>query len=229
MNANNSIKNWAQDEKPRERLLSKGKESLSTTELLAIIISTGTRDKSAVQISREILALVDHKLNKINELSLGRLSAIRGIGEAKAISIIACFELAKRYKFEESAEIKLIGSSKDAYLFFGPTLESKAYEEFWMLMLNRRNQIIKPYKISEGGISGTVADPKKIFKAALENHACSIILCHNHPSGNLNPSHADLKLTQKLKSAASQLDIQLLDHIIVTLDGYYSFADNGDI
>lgn len=138
-------------------------------------------------------------------------------------------ELAKRRQFAEHKKVQLIGSSKDAYHFFGPSLESKAYEEFWMLMLNRRNQIIKPYRISEGGITGTVADPKKIFKAALENHACSIILCHNHPSGNLNPSAADRKLTTKIKEAAAQLDIQVLDHIIIALGGYYSFADNGDL
>lgn len=228
MEDSKSIQHWSNDDKPRERLLSKGKESLSTSELLAIILSTGTRDKTALELSREILNRSGNHLARLAELNISELCAIKGVGTAKAVSIVAALELAKRKQAQEQ-QVELIGSSKDVYQFFGPKLEAKAYEEFWMLMLNRRNQIIRPYRISEGGISGTVADPKKIFKAALENNACSIILCHNHPSGNLNPSGADRSLTKKLKSAASQLDIQLLDHIIVALGGYYSFADNGDL
>lgn len=228
MDGSNSIQHWSNDDKPRERLLAKGKESLSTSELLAIIISTGTKEKSALELSREILQRSGNHLARLAELNISELCSIKGVGIAKAVSIVAALELAKRKQGEEH-QVELIGSSKDVYHFFGPQLEAKAYEEFWMLMLNRRNQIIRPYRISEGGISGTVADPKKIFKAALENNACSIILCHNHPSGNLNPSSADRSLTKKLKSAANQLDIQLLDHIIVALGGYYSFADNGDL
>lgn len=228
MNSSKSIHHWSNDDKPRERLQTKGKESLSTTELLAIIIGTGTREKSAVELSREILQKAQNSLLRLSELNISELCTIKGVGHAKAISIVAALELSKR-KNEQDHKVELIGSSKDVYHFFGPKLQAKAYEEFWMLMLNRRNQIIRPYRISEGGVSGTVADPKKIFKAALENNACSIILCHNHPSGNLNPSSADRSLTKKLKNAAVQLDIQLLDHIIVAMGGYYSFADNGDL
>lgn len=228
MNSSKSIQHWSSEDRPRERLLLQGKESLSTTELLAIIIGTGTRQRSAIELSREILQKAENNLARLSELNISELCTIKGVGKAKAISIVAALELSKRKQAGEN-KIELIGSSKDVYHFFGPKLEAKAYEEFWMLMLNRRNQIIRPYRISEGGISGTVADPKKIFKAALENNACSIILCHNHPSGNLNPSNADRSLTKKLKNAATQLDIQLLDHIIVALGGYYSFADNGDL
>lgn len=229
MEARRSIKYWEAEDKPRERLVLKGKESLSKADLLAIIIGSGTRNQSAIELSKSVLSLVDQDLYKLSELSVAQLSKLNGIGKAKAVEIVACMELAKRRQSSGSEVINIIGSSQEAFQFFKPTLESKTYEEFWILMLNRRNQIIRSYKISEGGISGTLADPKKIFKLALEHNACGLILCHNHPSGNLNPSNADIKLTKRIKEAAYQLDIQLLDHLIIALTGYYSFADNGKL
>jgi DNA repair protein RadC len=223
-----SIKNWAADDKPREKLASKGRESLSNAELLGILLGNGTRNKSAVDLARDILRLANDDLNELAKLSISDLCKVSGIGPAKAITIIAAIELAGRRKQFEG-ELRYINSSKDAYLYFEPILRDKVYEEFWILMLRQNNAIIKPYKVSEGGLTGTVADPKRIYKAALENSAAQIVLCHNHPSGNLNPSPADLKLTDKLVLAGKQLDIAVLDHIIVSAKGYYSFADEGKI
>lgn len=224
-----SIKNWAEDDKPREKLAAKGKEALSNAELIAILLGNGTRNKSAVDLARAILQLADNDLNKLARLSIADLCKIDGIGPAKAITIISAIELGSRRKVSTTANDEFVRSSSDAYHYFGPMLQDKAYEEFWVLLLNRRNKIIRPYKVSDGGVSGTVADPKRIFKAALENNATQVVLCHNHPSGNLNPSNADLKLTEKLVYAGKQLDIEVIDHIIVSDKGYYSFADEGKI
>ena len=223
------MKQWALEDKPRERLELKGKDSLSISELLAIIIRSGVAHASALDIAKEILGLADQQLHKLAELNIEQLSQIKGVGHAKAIEIIACLEIARRYAPSKQGKVTLISSSLDAYHYFYPELETKQYEEFWILLLNRRNQVIKPYRISEGGISGTLADPKKIFKAALENSASGLILCHNHPSGNLKPSNADKRLTNRIKDAAAQLDIQLIDHLIIAMTGYYSFADDGQI
>ncbi|MFY0644722.1 MAG: DNA repair protein RadC [Bacteroidia bacterium] len=224
-----SINQWALEDKPRERLELKGKQSLSNSELLAIILRSGIADSTALDLAKDILQLADHQLHKLAELNIEQLSQIKGVGNAKAIEIIACLEIARRYAPSKQGEVTLINSSLDAYHYFYPELETKLYEEFWILLLNRRNQVIKPYRISEGGVSGTLADPKKIFKAALENNASGIILCHNHPSGNLKPSTADKRLTIRISDAAAQLDIQLIDHLIIALGGYYSFADDGQI
>lgn len=223
-----SIKNWAEDDKPREKLASKGREALSNAELLGILLGNGTRSKSAVDLARDILQLADNDLNKLAKLSIKDLCKVNGIGPAKAITIIAAIELAGRRK-QSKTDSQYIQSSNDAYNYFSHILQDKDYEEFWILMLKQNNEIIKPYKASEGGMTGTVADPKRIFKAALENNAAQIILCHNHPSGNLTPSTADLKLTEKLVNAGKQLDISVVDHIIISYKGYYSFADEGKI
>ena len=204
-----------------------GQEKLSNHELLAILLGSGSQHHHIMDLALDLLESTQHSLKLLSSKSMEELIKIPGIGRVKASTILACTELAKRIRQEERGKVELISSSKDAYHLFSPHLENKVYEEFWILMLNRRNQVIKPYRISEGGISGTLADPKKIFKAALDHHASGIILCHNHPSGNLKPSRADLRLTARIKEGASQLDIQLLDHLIIAWEGYYSFADEG--
>lgn len=224
-----SIKNWADDDKPREKLAGKGKEALSNAELIAILLGNGTRNKSAVDLARDILKLADNDLNKLARLSIADLSKIDGIGPAKAITIISAIELGSRRKTTKVSNEEFVRSSSDAFQFFGPMLQDKEYEEFWVLLLNRNNKIIKPYRVSDGGVSGTVADPKRIFKAALENNATQVVLCHNHPSGNRQPSSADIKLTERLVYAGKQIDIDIVDHIIVAENGYYSFADEGKI
>lgn len=221
-----SIKNWSEDDKPREKLAANGRETLSNAELLGILLGNGTRSKSAVDLARDILALANNDINALAKLSIKDLCTISGIGPAKAITIIAAIELGGRRKKAETNH-SFIRSSKDAYDFFCPMLQDKEYEEFWILMLNNNNQILRPYRVSDGGISLTVADPKRIYKAALENNASHLVLCHNHPSGNLDPSPADHSLTRKLVAAGKNLDIAVIDHIIVTDRGYYSFADEG--
>ena len=223
-----SIKNWSEDDKPREKLAANGRETLSNSELLGILLGNGTRSKSAVDLAREILNLANNDINALAKLSIKDLCTISGIGPAKAITIIAAIELGGRRKKAEKTD-EFIRSSIDGYDFFGPMLRDKEYEEFWILMLNRNNKIIKPYRAGDGGISQTVADPKRIFKAALENNASNLLLCHNHPSGNLQPSPADISLTDKLVAAGKNLDINVIDHIIVTEESYYSFADEGRI
>ncbi len=223
-----SIKNWAEDDKPREKLAANGRETLSNAELLGILLGNGTRNKSAVDLARDILKLANNDISKLAQLSIKDLCSVSGIGPAKAITIIAAIELGGRRK-KSMTVTEFIKSSNDAYSFFEHMLQDKPYEEFWVLFLKQNNQIIKPYKVSEGGVTGTVADPKRIYKAALENNATNIILCHNHPSGNLTPSQQDIKITEKLVNAGKQLDIAVLDHIIVASSGYYSFADEGKI
>lgn len=223
-----SIKNWANDDKPREKLAQQGRTSLSNTELIAILISNGTKNKSALDLAREILQLADNDLNKLSKMSVADFCKINGVGPAKAISLIAAIELGGRRK-KATQLSDIIKSSRDAYHFFQPLLQDKNYEEFWVLLLSKNHSIIKPYQVSDGGISHTVVDPKRVFKAALEHNTSSLVLCHNHPSGNLNPSKADIKLTHKLIQASKTLDIQILDHIIVSNTGYFSFADEGKL
>ncbi|MCK4406655.1 MAG: DNA repair protein RadC [Bacteroidales bacterium] len=220
-----SIKNWAEDDRPREKLLLKGKHSLSNAELIAILLGSGSRELSAVDLAKKILNFSNDNLIELSKLSVTDLMKFRGIGQAKAISIIAALELGKRRRSEDVLEKEKITSSHDAFEVFQGILSDSQYEEFWMLLLNKANKIIKNINISEGGISGTVADPKKIFKLALENNATSIILSHNHPSGNIQPSDSDLKLTKKLVDAGKLLDISVLDHLIIGDEKYYSFAD----
>ncbi|MCK4639244.1 MAG: DNA repair protein RadC [Bacteroidales bacterium] len=220
-----SIKNWAEDDRPREKLLLKGKHSLSNAELIAILLGSGSKELSAVDLAKKILNFSNDNLIELSKLSVTDLMKFRGIGQAKAISIIAALELGKRRRSEDVLEKEKIISSRDAFEVFQGILSDSQYEEFWMLLLNKANKIIKKINISEGGISGTVADPKKIFKLALENNASSIILSHNHPSGNIQPSDSDLKLTKKLVDAGKLLDISVLDHLIIGDEKYYSFAD----
>jgi len=226
---NISIKNWAVEDRPREKLLLKGARTLSDTELIAILLGSGTRELSAVDLGRQLLQRADNNLNTLGKLTVKDLMKHKGIGEAKAISIVAALELGKRRKLEESRSSQSIKSSKDVYEIFEPLVSDLQHEEFWILLLNRSNRIIGKSKISQGGVAGTVIDTKLIMKTALEHLASSIILCHNHPSGNLNPSGSDIEITNKIKIAANCLDMKLLDHVIVADHSYYSFLDEGKL
>ncbi len=228
MEPNNfSIKQWAEDDKPREKLMGKGKAALSDAELIAILIGSGSRNESAVQLSKRILASVDNNLNAIGKLSLKQLMEFKGIGEAKAITIIAALELGRRRRAQETIELKKITSSKDVFELMQPVIGELPHEEFWILYLNNSNKVIYKAQLSKGGITGTVVDIRLVFKIALEQNATSIILTHNHPSGKLLASEADIQITKKLKLAGQQMDIAILDHIIITETGFYSFQDEG--
>lgn len=222
-----NIKSWAEEDRPREKLLLKGKAVLSDAELIGILIASGTKDKSAVALGRDILNTVSNNLNALAKLTVKDLMKFKGIGEAKAIAIVSALELGRRKKEMEPEKKIYISSSEDVYEVIRPHLEDLKHEEFWILILNRRNQVLKRQLISSGGVSGTVADPKIIFNAALQELASSIILIHNHPSGNLKPSQSDFDLTKKLKKAGEVLEIPVMDHVIYTDDGYLSFADDG--
>ncbi len=225
-----SIKNWALEDRPREKMVSKGLSSLSNAELIAILIGSGNRDESAVDVSKRILNDVSNNLNELGKLSIDKLKRdYRGIGEAKAICIVAAMELGRRRKLEQAKEKPKISGSRDVYDIMHPILADLPYEEFWILLLNRANKVMSVQKISQGGVAGTVMDSKIIMKAAIDSLASSIILCHNHPSGNIMPSHQDKNITQKIKEAGVVMDIPILDHIIVTETGFYSFADEGDL
>jgi len=221
------IRLWAENERPREKLINKGRRALSHAELIAILLGSGTRELSALEISRRLLDETSGSLKELNRLSVSDLTRRKGIGPARAVSLIAALEIGSRTGMEGSLDRKKVSSSQDAFEFFRPLLRDSAYEEFWIMLLNRGNKILKSICISQGGLSGTVADPKKIFKMALEQYASSMILCHNHPSGNIRPSESDIRLTQKLKKAGSFLDLPVIDHIIVGEDSYFSFADEG--
>jgi DNA repair protein RadC len=220
------IKAWAEDDRPREKFLLKGKQSLSNTELLAILIATGTKNESAVDLARKILQLTNDNLNELGKLSINDLKKVKGIGEAKAITIAAALELGRRRKDEDAKQIEIVKTSREVFNYFEPLLADLPHEEFWILLLARNRKVIARIKISEGGIAGTVVDTKIIFKHAIENLASYIVLCHNHPSGNLQPSAADIQITKNLKNAAKLLDIDIVDHIIIGNNKYYSFADN---
>jgi DNA repair protein RadC len=221
------ILSWAEEDRPREKLMLKGKAALSDAELVAILIGSGTRELSAVDLSKMILQSVGNNLNELAKLSLQDLQKFKGIGEAKAISIAAALELGRRRKDAEIIKKHKITCSGDAYEAIRPHLMDLYHEEFWLILLNRANEVIRPMQISSGGVAGTVADPKMIFKAAIEHLASAIILVHNHPSGNLQPSQADKDLTKKLKESGKLLDIPVLDHLIFADSGYFSFADEG--
>ncbi len=222
-----SIKYWAEDDKPREKLALKGRTALSDAELLAILIGSGSRNESAVELSKRILLSVQNNLNALGKMSIKQLMTFKGIGEAKAISIIAATELARRRKSEEVIELSKITSSKVVFDIMQPIIGELPHEEFWVLFLNNSNKVIRKEQLSKGGITGTVVDIRLILKLALEHSALSIILSHNHPSGKLLPSESDIEITQRLKLAARQLEMSVIDHIIVTENGYYSFADEG--
>lgn len=222
-----AIKNRAVDERPREKLLNHGKNSLSNAELLGILLATGSKNKSAIDLGREILQLANNDLHKLASLSVKDLCKIDGIGPAKAITIISAIELGGRRVAQNVSPTKKVTSSKDAYQYLAHKLCDLIHEEFHILLLSRSNAILTDTCISKGGFSQTVVDVKIIFKKALEEKASAIILCHNHPSGSLHPSEADKSLTKKIKSAGALFDIQVLDHLIITSSGYYSFADEG--
>jgi len=224
-----SIKQLAPDDRPREKLMQHGHSLLSNSEILGILIGSGTRDKSAVQVCQDILNSVDDNLNALARLSISDLQKFKGIGEAKAITIIAALELGRRRKSEKRIENPYIKSSKDAYTFINHLFEDIFHEEFHIILLNRANQIKSSVLISKGGLSGTIADGKLIFKKALEQSASAIILCHNHPSGNLKPSLADVELTKKMKEFGALIDLPILDHLIFTDNAYFSFADEAMI
>ena len=222
-----SIKDWAEDDRPREKLLMKGSSALSDAELLAILIRSGTKLHSALDLAKAVLGRVNNDLNKLARLSAEDLPGIQGVGAAKAVGILAAMELGRRRRTEDLAKSDFIRSSQEAYEHLKPFLLDLTHEEFWMVCLSRRMEILKTVRVSSGGVSGTFVDPKIIFRHALQNLSNAVLLCHNHPSGNLNPSQEDLKLTQKIKKAGTYLDIAVADHLIFTDKGYYSFADNG--
>jgi DNA repair protein RadC len=224
-----TIKNWAEDDRPREKLLMKGKNSLSDAELLAILLGSGTRNESAVDLAKNILREFRENLVELSRLGINDLMRFKGIGLAKAITIIAALELGRRRNEAEILIREKIVSSKDAFTVLRSSIGDLPYEEFWIILLNKANKVIRKCSISEGGVSGTVVDPKKIFKIALDNHASSIILGHNHPSGNIQPSEADQKITKKIKEAGMMLDVAVLDHLIIGDDRFYSFADEGSL
>jgi DNA repair protein RadC len=221
------ILSWAEDDRPREKMLLKGNAALSDAELIAILIGSGTVDLSAVDVAKLILQRANNNLNELAKLSLKDLMKVKGIGEAKAISIAAALELGRRRKDSETVRRPKITCSRDAYDQIKPYLWDLPHEEFWILLLSRSNEVIRPVQVSQGGVAGTVADPKLIFKHAIEHLASAIILVHNHPSGNLTPSQADKDLTKRLKEAGKLLEVPILDHLIFADNGYLSFADDG--
>ena len=222
-----SIKNWAIDDRPREKLINKGAAALSDSELIAILINNGHKDKSAVELAKEVMKLGNNNLSELGKLSIATLQKVKGIGEAKAISITAALEIGRRRQASTALEKTAIKTSNDIAEYLRAIQKDFAYEVFSVLFLNSANRIKHFEIISKGGITATVVDPRIILKKALEVEAVSLILSHNHPSGNLKPSRADEILTSKIKNAASFLDIKVIDHIIVSEDGYFSFADNG--
>ncbi|MEN3322819.1 DNA repair protein RadC [Mariniflexile soesokkakense] len=222
-----SIKNWSQDDQPREKLLYKGKATLSDAELVAILIGSGNRGESAVGLCKRILASVENNLSELGKLSIKQLMEFKGIGEAKAITIAAALELGRRRRGEEALEKKKITSSKSVFELMQPVIGELQHEEFWIVYLNNSNKVIQKNQLSKGGITGTLVDVRLVLKNALEVGATGLVLAHNHPSGTLKPSEADKQITTKLKMAAESLDIKVLDHLIITENAYFSFADEG--
>jgi len=222
-----AIKSWAEEDRPREKLKLKGKSSLSNAELLAIILGSGSQNESAVQLSKSILHSIDDNLIELSRLNMEELMHFSGIGEAKSISIIAALELGRRYRSSDAIQRKKVTSSIDAYEAIYSYLSDQNFEQFYCIFLNRANEITSIHKISEGGSSGTVVDPKKIFKTGLLRQASSIILCHNHPSGNIQASHQDKSITKNIKTVGELMDMPVIDHIIVGKGRYLSFADEG--
>jgi DNA repair protein RadC len=226
LEANNfPIRDWSEDDKPREKLMAKGKTALSDAELIAILIGSGSRNETAVGLSKRILASVSNNLNSLGKLSLAQLIQFKGIGEAKAISIIAAMELGRRRRLEEAVELVKITASRTIFDLMQPIIGELPHEEFWVLYLNHSLKVLSKQQLGKGGISTTIVDVRLVFKAALELGSTAIILCHNHPSGNLEPSLDDKKITEKLKLAGQCLEIRVLDHLIITENDYFSFAD----
>ena len=220
-----SIKSWALDDRPREKLVTKGKMVLSDAELMAILIGSGNRQESAVALSQRMLQSVEGNINELAKVSIEKLMTFKGIGEAKAINIIAALELGKRRQLENLLEKPKIGGSNDVFKLMHPIIGDLSHEEFWVLFLNNSNKVLAKLQVSKGGMTATVVDIRLLFKQALELFSVAIIVCHNHPSGKLKPSDADVQLTQKIKNAGNTLDIKLLDHLIIAEKAYFSFAD----
>lgn len=220
-----SIKFWSDDDKPREKLVQKGRSVLSDAELIAILIGSGSRNESAVKLSKRILASANHNLNELGKLSIKQLMQFKGIGEAKAVTIAAALEIGRRRRGEEAQKITKITSSKSVYELLQPILGELQHEEFWIVYLNNSNKVLQTTQLSKGGITGTLVDVRLVMRQALELGSVALILAHNHPSGTLKPSNADKQITQKLKSAAQALDLKVLDHLIITQEAYFSFAD----
>ena len=223
------IKSWAEEDRPREKLIDKGRHMLTEAELIAILIGSGSRDETAVELSKRILASIGNNLNELGKLNVKELCRFKGIGDAKAISIVAALELGRRRKETEAVKREKITTSSDVFNIMKSSLADLPHEEFWLLILNRAHQVIRKELISRGGVAGTVVDTKIIFKTAVEHYASSIIICHNHPSGNLKPSEADIKITKSIKEAGKIMEIPLLDHLIITDGGFYSFGDEGTL
>ncbi len=221
------IKSWAEDDRPREKLLTKSRKALSDAELLALVIGSGTARMSAVELSKMILGSVSNNLAELGKLEIPDLLRFRGIGEAKASNIIAVMELGRRRRLSEGLAKTRISCSRDAFEIMHPLIADLSCEEFWIMVLNRGNRVQRTICVSEGSVAGTVADPKKIFRLALENNASGIILCHNHPSGQLKPSPNDQRITRQCKESGTFLDLPVLDHLIVAHEQYFSFADEG--
>lgn len=219
------IKHWAEEDRPRERLMTYGRSSLTNSELIAILIGSGNQNESAVQLAQKILESTDNDLNKLGKLSLKELMQFNGIGSAKAVSIVAALELGRRRNDSDVEQVAVIRSSKDIFHKVKHLLSDLNHEEFWVIYLNQKNAVIKMIQLSKGGVTSTIVDVKIIFKHAFELLASSIILCHNHPSGNLSPSEADVQLTNKIKETAQLMDTRILDHIIIGEKEYFSFAD----
>jgi len=220
------INQWKEDDRPREKMLSKGRESLSDAELVAILIGSGNRQESAVDLSKRILASVNNNLNELATLSISDLMKFKGVGEAKAISIITAITLGRRTQLENAMSKPIIKSSKSVFNIMQPIIGNLDHEEFWVIFLNNANKIIHKRQISKGGITSTIVDSRIVFKKALEISAVAVILCHNHPSGKKTPSVEDENLTKKLYKAGKTLDIQVLDHLIIVQNDYFSFADS---
>jgi len=222
-----SIKSWALDDRPREKLVTKGKMVLSDAELMAILIGSGNRQESAVALSQRMLQSVEGNINELAKVSIEKLMTFKGIGEAKAINIIAALELGKRRQLENLLEKPKIGGSNDVFKLMHPIIGDLSHEEFWVLFLNNSNKVLAKLQVSKGGMTATVVDIRLLFKQALELFSVAIIVCHNHPSGNLKPCDADVQLAKKIKNAGNTLDIKLLDHLIIAEKAYFSFADEG--
>jgi len=224
-----TIKSWALDDRPREKLLSKGISTLSSAELIAILIGSGNKSESAVDVSKRILQSVNQSITELSKLPIEKLMEFKGIGEAKAVSIVTAIELGKRRQLETTSDLLMIGSSLQVYKLMHSLIGDIEHEEFWVLYLNNSNKLLSKNLMSKGGITSTLVDVRLLYKRALELSAVAIILCHNHPSGTIEPSKSDRELTAKIKEAGNSLDIRLLDHLIITEKSYFSFADSGEL
>ena len=224
---NKTIKDWSENDRPREKFIGKGALALSDTELLAILIRSGTQDRSALVVARDVMALADDNLALLAKLQMKDLLTIKGVGNAKAIALLSALELGRRRRLSEAEGKSVITMSSDVFTLMKPLVEDLQTEQFWVVYLNNANKLLAKQKASEGGMTATIVDVRLVLKRALEVNATAIILCHNHPSGVSTPSHADVSLTNKIKKAAQCMDIQVLDHLIITDHSYFSFADEG--